>query len=59
MRNSGITWTPETLDAFLYSPLEFLPGTSMGFAGIGDPVERRNLIAWLGTLNAESKLCVQ
>lgn len=57
MRNSGITWSPDTLDRFLRSPLNFLPGTSMGFVGLQDPAERRNVIAWLGTLNARSALC--
>ncbi|RYY27039.1 MAG: hypothetical protein EOP62_07695 [Sphingomonadales bacterium] len=44
MKNSGIVWTPETLDAFLKSPQGTVPGTRMGAAGIGDPVLRKAII---------------
>ncbi len=57
MRDAGLVWNADTLDRFLESPLTMLPGTSMGFAGIPDQTERRNLIAWLATLNASSDTC--
>lgn len=57
MRDAGIVWNIDTLNRFLQAPLEMVPGTSMGFAGIPDDDERRNLIAWLATLNASSELC--
>ena len=57
MRDVGVVWNTETLDRFLAAPLEMVPGTSMGFAGIPDDEERRNLIAWLASLNASSDLC--
>jgi cytochrome c len=44
-------WTPEMLDRFLTDPAGFAPGTRMGLAGITDPGERANLIAYLGTLH--------
>jgi cytochrome c len=47
MRQSGIVWSKESLDRFLAAPLEALPGTSMGYAGIADPKERSDLIAYL------------
>ena len=47
MRASGIVWTAKTLDRFLAAPLEAVPGTSMGYAGIPDPAERRDLVAFL------------
>lgn len=47
MRRAGIVWTEHTLDSFLAAPLQALPGTSMGYAGIRDPGERADLIAWL------------
>ncbi len=57
MRGAGLIWNAETLDRFLAAPLEMVPGTSMGFAGIADDEERRNLIAWLATLNSSSDEC--
>lgn len=47
MRNSGITWNDESLDAFLKSPLKNIPGTIMGYAGVKDNQERLDLIAYL------------
>jgi cytochrome c len=43
-------WTPEALDAFLANPREWMPGNKMQFAGIKNPAERADLIAWLKTL---------
>lgn len=57
MRDAGLVWDAETLDRFLAAPLKVVPGTSMGFAGIPDDEERRNLIAWLATLTASSDQC--
>lgn len=47
MKNSGIVWTPEKLDAFLASPQAVVPGTRMGAAAIGDPAQRKAIIAAL------------
>jgi cytochrome c len=47
--NSGITWSPEKLFQYLENPQRVVPGTKMAFAGIRDPQQRANLIAWLGT----------
>lgn len=41
-------WTPDLLDRFLADPEAAAPGTEMGFRGLGQPAERRRLIAWLG-----------
>lgn len=57
MRAAGLTWDSDTLERFLAAPLAMLPGTTMGFAGIFDDEERRNLVAWLATLNRSSELC--
>lgn len=40
-------WTPELLDRFIADPEGMVPGTYMGFHGIGDRAERAALIAWL------------
>jgi cytochrome c len=47
MKKSKITWNAQTLDRFLASPMKAVPGTSMGYAGITDAKERRDLIAYL------------
>ncbi|HEX2138620.1 MAG TPA: c-type cytochrome [Woeseiaceae bacterium] len=57
MREAAITWNAETLDAFLQAPLAAVPGTTMGFAGIADRGERRDLIRYLETLTSASRQC--
>ena len=47
MKRSGIVWNERTLDRFLANPMKALPGTSMGYAGVQDAGERRDLIAYL------------
>jgi cytochrome c len=47
MKRSGIVWNAQTLDRFLAAPTEVVPGTTMTYAGVPDPAERRALIAYL------------
>ncbi|MFC5497001.1 c-type cytochrome [Caenimonas terrae] len=47
MRASNIVWDARTLDRFLQDPMKAVPGTAMGYAGVKDPKERGDLIAWL------------
>ena len=42
-----ITWTPETLDHWMRSPSEVIPGNTMIFAGIRKARDRADLVAWL------------
>lgn len=49
LKSKGGEWTFENLDHWLKSPREFAPGTKMTFAGLGNPVDRANLIAWMNT----------
>lgn len=49
-RNAGIIWTPEKLFQYLENPRRVVPGTTMAFAGIGDPQRRADLVAYLATL---------
>lgn len=51
MKRSGIVWTKQALDRFLAAPMAAVPGTSMGYAGIGDAKERADLIAYLEQSN--------
>lgn len=47
MKKSDVIWDATALDKFLTSPLEFIPGTTMGFSGVKDMQARRDLIAYL------------
>ena len=47
MRDVDFTWTPRALDAWLASPGDYLPGSSMSYAGLPDGSDRRALIASL------------
>jgi cytochrome c len=50
MRNSGIVWTNQKLDAYIAHPADLVPGNRMAFAGLPDAKQRTDLIAWLDTL---------
>jgi cytochrome c len=57
MKNSGIVWTDAKLDAFLTSPISYLSGTNMGYAGLFDVKERIDLIAFLHQINDDQEGC--
>jgi cytochrome c len=44
-------WDYERMDAFIAKPQGFAPGTKMAFAGIGNPKQRADLIAYLRSLS--------
>jgi cytochrome c len=46
IKESGVTWSPETLDQFLTAPAKLIPGTRMT-AAIGDEKRREAIIAYL------------
>ncbi len=43
----GLTWTEDVLFKYLENPMAFMPGTKMAFAGLKDPQDRKDLIAFL------------
>lgn len=47
MRESGIVWNDETLNAYLASPRKFVRGTRMVFAGLKKPSDREDVLAYL------------
>lgn len=50
MRESGIVWTPETLDPYLENPKKYLKGGNMAFVGLRKPKDREDVIAYLKSL---------
>ncbi|AJR24972.1 MULTISPECIES: cytochrome c family protein [Sphingobium] len=49
MKNAKIRWDAKSLDAFLAKPTAKVPGSKMIFAGLPNPADRANLIAYLAT----------
>lgn len=47
MKRSDITWTAETLDAYIADPQGYIRGNRMAFAGVPDKQDRDDLIAFL------------
>ena len=49
-KDSGITWDEQALFDYLENPKKFIPGTKMSFAGMKSPAERKDIIAYMATL---------
>jgi cytochrome c len=47
LRQSGLVWTPRSLEAWLADPSGFVEGTTMAFTGYRSAEDRRDLIAFL------------
>ena len=47
LQRVGGRWTPARMDAWLVNPRGVAPGTSMGFPGLADPLDRADVIAYL------------
>ena len=47
VKAADFTWNAERLDHWLENPRTYLKGTKMSFAGIPDPEDRRDVIAFL------------
>lgn len=47
MKKSAVVWNDATLDKWLQRPQAVVPGTSMAFAGLANPADRKALIAYL------------
>jgi len=52
-QGGSVHWDYEHLSQFLVAPRSFVSGTAMSFAGIKNPQEEANLIAYLRTLADE------
>jgi cytochrome c len=51
MKRSGISWTPETLDKFISDPQAMVPANRMPYAGMANPSDRADLIAYLAKVS--------
>jgi cytochrome c len=47
LTQSGLVWTPRSLEAWLADPAGFVAGTTMAFTGYRAAEDRRDLIAYL------------
>lgn len=47
LQQSGLVWTPRSLEAWLANPAGFVEGTTMAFTGYRSAEDRRDLIAYL------------
>jgi cytochrome c len=50
MKASGITWTEDKLAAYITRPFAVVPGNRMAFAGISNPAQVQDVVAYLKTL---------
>ena len=50
MRAASIVWDEDSLDQYLKSPQEFIPGNIMPFSGVPESAQRAGLIAFLKSL---------
>jgi cytochrome c len=55
MKRSRLVWSERTLDRFLADPLKTVPGTTMTYAGVPDPKERADLIAYLRSATCDKR----
>ena len=53
LKESGIVWDEETLDAYLEDPRGYIPGNIMAFPGVRQEQQRADLIAYLKQATAQ------
>jgi cytochrome c len=47
LKKSGITWSPQTLDAYVTDPQKAVPANRMPYAGMPDARDRNDLIMYM------------
>lgn len=52
MKDSGVTWSAETLASYMKDPKGFIPKNKMAFAGLKKDEDVDNVIAYLATFSA-------
>jgi cytochrome c len=54
-KNANFVWSGATLDTYLKSPRNMIPGNRMPFDGLSRPADRRALIAYMRTIVSEQE----
>jgi cytochrome c len=54
-KNSGITWDEETFREYIKDPKAKIPGTKMAFAGLKDPKQIDDIVAYLKQFDSTGK----
>lgn len=54
--SAGLSWDEDTLDAYLASPMTYMPGTKMAYPGLQSDDDRNNVIAYLATIDADGSI---
>lgn len=55
MKDSGVIWTEETMDAYLTKPREFMPGNRMTFVGLKKKEDRDAVQAYIKSQTTPSE----
>lgn len=50
LKASGVTWSEAQLHTYLQGPAKMIPGVRMPFAGVKNPTQLDDLVAYLNTL---------
>jgi len=50
MKESDVVWDAKILNAYVESPQQVVPGNRMPYAGLKNPTDRMDLVAYLATL---------
>ena len=50
LKGSGIIWSDKHIFMYLVNPGKYVPGNKMSFAGLSDPQDRANVIAYLNSV---------
>lgn len=50
MKQSGITWAAERIDAYITKPRQVVPGGKMKYDGLNEAAARADVIAYLASL---------
>ncbi|HJV61985.1 MAG TPA: c-type cytochrome [Albitalea sp.] len=50
MKQSGLTWTPDKIDAYITAPRKVVPGGKMKYDGLADAAARADVVAYLQSL---------
>ena len=56
-KKAEITWSEASFKDYIQNPMAKMPGTKMAYAGVKDPQERADLIAYLKKATQNPEIC--